>query len=385
LPDVIVTLILEGDAVTGLLNFDHPQAAQIIIQGLPPVTFEPESTSVFQIVPGAVLVDLTMIPSQLAQFPIGSHITIDNVVGWPIGNPGPNQPGELVRWTGTWPVVAHVQNQWGNNARIQITDWGGNFPTVAMVPKQCRWRSFPTIVQVSGPGSIQFYSDGYTFNDVLFLGQGGAQTGLTIHGILNLNECVVIGFTINGIYGGYRAVVFNENLFLCSNGGGIYLERGAILEGDLAPNDSTTYVTGNSGVGVTASNSQIAFNPLFCSGNGNGGVVLNKMAFLEVDNSQIFYNAGIGLFATAQSLATGQTNTLTTNTLHDVAVADDALIKMAASSVYNLGSPNGQMNPDGSRIELTTGPAPSPTAAPTPHPARRERQQRGRQRRDAVR
>jgi len=380
LPDVTVTLTLDGDAVTGLLNFEHPQASQIIIQGQPPVTFEPESTSIFQAIPGAVLVDITMIPSQLAQFPVGSYITIDNVVGWPLGNPGLNQPGPLVRWTGTWPVVAHVQNQYGNNARIQITDWGPNFPTnVVMVPKQCRWRSFPTVVQVSGPGSIQFYSDGYTFNNVLFLGQSLASTGLTVHGILNLNDCAVVGFTWAGIYGGYRAVIFDENLFLCSNEYGIVLQRGAIWEGDLSPSNTTTYVTGNSQVGVISFNSQVAFNPLLASGNGNCGVWLDQQSFLETDNSKLIYNKNVGLYATAKSLATGQSNTMANNQFYDVAVADDGLVKMVSSSVLNLGSPNNQMNPDGSRIELSGSPAPAPSSATTAaRPVRRERRQPGR-------
>ena len=84
---------------------------------------------------------------------------------------------------------------------------------------------------------------------------------------------------------------------------GLTSDGGAIWEGDLSPNDSTTYVTGNSGIGVTLSNSQVAFNPLFASGNGSGGVALNNMAFLELDNSKIISNRSDGLFATSQSLA----------------------------------------------------------------------------------
>jgi hypothetical protein len=96
------------------------------------------------------------------------------------------------------------------------------------------------------------------------------------------------------------------------------------------------------------------------------------MAFLELDNSKIISNQGDGLFATSQSLASGQTNTISANALYDVEVADDALVKLIASSVYNLSSPNNVMNPDGSRIELSTAslPAPSPSF-PTPYPVRR--------------
>jgi hypothetical protein len=356
LPDVTVTITLDGDAVTGLLTFDHPQASQIVITGRPPLTFQPESTSVFQTVPGAILIDITMIPTQLAQFPIGSFITIDNIVGWPLGVTTPNQPGGLVRWAGTWPVVAHVQNQFGNNARIQITDWAPNFPTTPMVPLQARWRSFPTIVQVSGSGSLQFYSDGYTFNEVLFVGQSLAATGLTVHGILNLNDVAIVGFANNGIYGGYRAVIFDKNLYLCSNGTGLFLERGAIWEGDLSPSDSTTFIVGN-GTGLVANNAQIGLNPLFASGNQSNGVSLNKLSFLELDNSKIIYNGGDGLYAVAQSLASGQSNTVSNNTTWDLEVADDGLIRMVATSVLKLASPNGFMNPDGSRIELTTAPS----------------------------
>jgi hypothetical protein len=353
LPDVTVTLTLDGDAITGLLNFEHPQAAQIVIQGQPPIEFEPESTSIFQNIPGAILIDLTMVPSQLAQFPIGSFITIDNIVGWPLGVTTPNQPGALVRWAGTWPVVDHVQNQYGNNARIQITDWGANFPTTVMVPKQARWRALQTVVQVSGAGAVQFYSDGYTLNSILFLGQSLAQTGLTVHGILNLNDVAITGFVANGIYGGYRAVIFDKNLYLCSNGVGLALDRGAIFEGDLSPSDTTTFIVGN-GTGVTAFNVQVNLNPLFASGNQLNGVVLNKMAFLELDNSKILYNGGTGLSASAQSLASGQSNTVSNNATWDLAVADDGLIRMVATSALNLASPNGFMNPDGSRIELTS-------------------------------
>jgi hypothetical protein len=86
------------------------------------------------------------------------------------------------------------------------------------------------------------------------------------------------------------------------------------------------------------------------------------MAFLELHNSKIISNRGDGLFATAQSLASGQTNTLSANGPYDVEVADDSLVKMVASSVLNLGSVNNVMNPDGSRIELSTGvPAPTPS------------------------
>jgi hypothetical protein len=133
-----------------------------------------------------------------------------------------------------------------------------------------------------------------------------------------------------------------------------HLRRGPIWEGDLSPNDSTTHVTGNAGTGVTLSDSQVAFNPLFASGNGLGGVSLSKLTFLELDNSKIFYNAGDGLFATSNSLASGQSNTISTNTTWDVEVADDSLVKMIASSVYNLASANNVMNADGSRIELST-------------------------------
>ena len=86
------------------------------------------------------------------------------------------------------------------------------------------------------------------------------------------------------------------------------------------------------------------------------------MAFLEPDNSKIISNRGDGVFATSQSLASGQTNTLSANAPYDVEVADDSLVKMAASSVLNLGSMNNVMNTDGSRIELSTGvPTPTPS------------------------
>jgi hypothetical protein len=354
LPDVTVTLTLNGDAITGLVTFDHPQASQIVIQGVPPITFEPESTFVFQVVPGAVLVDITMIPTQLAQFPVGSFITIDNIVGWPLGVTTPNQPGDLVRWAGTWPVIDHVQNQFGNNARIQITDWTPNFPTTPMVPLQARWRSFQTKVQVSGSGSIQFYSDAYTFNDVLFVGQSKAQNGLIVHGILNLNDCAGVGFSSIGVYGSYRAVISNQNLYVCSNAYGIYLDRGAIWEGDLSPSDTVTYATGNSAVGVTSEHSQIALNPLFCSGNGIYGVVVDRMSYLDLNNSKIVSNKVVGLYTAAQSLTSGQTNTIASNSTYDLQVADDGLIRLYATSALKLASPNNSMNPDGSRIELTT-------------------------------
>jgi hypothetical protein len=86
------------------------------------------------------------------------------------------------------------------------------------------------------------------------------------------------------------------------------------------------------------------------------------MAFLELDNSKIIRNQGDGLFATSQSLASGQTNTPSANAPYDVEVADDSLVKMVASSVLNLGSPNNVMNTHGSRIELSTGvPTPTPS------------------------
>jgi hypothetical protein len=224
-----------------------------------------------------------------------------------------------------------------------------------MVPKQARWRSFQTVVQVTGSGSIQFYSDGYTWNEVLFIGQSGAITGLTVHGILNLNDCAVCGFVINGIYGGYRSVVFDKNLYLCSNGLGLFLERGAIWEGDLSPSDTTTFITGNRANGVRATNGQLAFNPLFCSGNGANGIFLEKQAFLELDTI-------------TKSLASGQSNTVSNNTGYDLAVADDGLIVMTSTSALNLGSPNLQMNPDGSRIEITAPPPPTVTPfGPAPH------------------
>jgi hypothetical protein len=69
----------------------------------------------------------------------------------------------------------------------------------------------------------------------------------------------------------------------------------------------------------------------------------------------------LGLFATSQSLASGQTNTISANAPYDVEVADDSLVKMVASSVLNLGSTNNVMNPDGSRIELSSPPAPTPS------------------------
>jgi hypothetical protein len=103
------------------------------------------------------------------------------------------------------------------------------------------------------------------------------------------------------------------------------------------------------------------------------------MAFLELDNSKIISNGGVDLSVTAQSLASGQSNTLANNAGYDVAMADNGLVQMVATSVYNLGSLNNVMNSNGSRIEISaaasSAPIAAPLTAPAPLPTRRERRQ----------
>lgn len=352
LPGVIVTVTVDGDNINGLVNFNHPQASQIVFQGQTPLTLNPVSTSVSQSVPGAVFVDIALGVTDMANVPVGSYIVIDKVVAYPAGS---NTPiGDLRRWIGAWPVIAQLTYLNGQAARIQITDWGTNFPTAPMVPTQARWRVLPTVVNMTGGANLYFGSDGYTFNDIAFIGAANAQTALTLRGVLNLNTVVISGFKANGIYSSYRSILNTADVYSCGNTTGLYLERQAVLVGDTSPSNTILCLSGNSSNGLSGfSSADGVVNPLFCTGNNVNGITFTNLSNLEVYNSYILAN-GVGINSTTGSLVSGNTNTISESTGNDLQVSDSATVRMTSTSAFNLGTPNGQLNSDGSRIELST-------------------------------
>jgi hypothetical protein len=334
-PGVGVTINLpSSSAITSLLLLNHPQAAQITLQGLPPHTFVPANTAIFSSSPGTVLMDVFLSIEDRGAFNIGDIILIDGTTP------------AYRRWNGAWPVVSLASG----SIRIQITDWGLNFPTAAILPAQSRWRKMGSLITVTGANTLQIYSDGATLNNLAFVGASNALSALGIFAEVTLNTIAVSGFTGDGISAGWRAVLNADDLFSCSNKTGLSLGREALINGDTNPGSTAVYLNGNYN-GLSAFNGRGRINPLFAVGNQNIGLFLDKAAVLEILNSYLLENT-TGLSATTNSSATGNTNTITTNSNLDILVGDGALVKMSSTSALRLGSPNKTLNPDGSRIDL---------------------------------
>jgi hypothetical protein len=250
------------------------------------------------------------------------------------------------RWNGAWPVISTT----ATSMRIQITDWGANYPTQSLLPQQSRWRVMRSVVTVTGPNNLSVYSDGAMINNVAFVGQSNAVSPLSVFGKLYLNVVAITGFTGNGIYAGWGAILDVNDLFSCSNGSGLYLTREALLNAETNPGSTALYLNGNTN-GFIALNGKGRINPLYAVGNANAGLDLDKASVIEILNSYLQDNI-IGLSATTNSTATGNTNTITQNSQFDIVVSDGALIKMSVTSALLLGSPNQTLNADGSRIDL---------------------------------
>jgi hypothetical protein len=335
MPGVGVNINLPyASSITTLLLLNHPQAAQITIQGIPPYTFSPANTAVFSSSPGAVLMDVFLSAEDRGNFNVGDILLIDGTTP------------AFRRWNGAWPVVSTT----ATSARIQITDWGANYPTATLLPQQSRWRQMKSFVTVTGANSLKIYNDGATINNVAFVGQSNAVNALGVYAEVNLNTVAIVGFTGDGLAAGWRAVLNVNDLFNCSNKIGLRLEREALINGDTNPGSTGVYLNGNS-TGLSALNGRGRINPLFAVGNAGTGLFLDKAAVIEVLNSYLQNNAS-GLSATTNSSALGNTNTITTNTNKDIVVSDGALVKMSSTSALNLGSPNKTLNADGSRIDL---------------------------------
>ena len=335
MPDVGVTIQLPyQSAITNLLLLNHPQAAQITIQGIDPYHFSPAMTHIFSSSPGAVLMDITTSLEDRGAFNVGDIILIDSTTP------------TFRRWNGAWPVVSTTATTF----RILISDWGANYPTQSLLPAQSRWRQMKSIVTVTGPGNLSVYSDGATINNVAFVGQSNAVSPLSVFGKLYLNVVAISGFTGNGLYGGWGAILDVNDLFSCSNGSGLHLTREALLNAETNPSSTGLYLNGNTN-GFSALNGKGRINPLFAVGNANTGLFLDKASVLEILNSYLQNNFS-GLSATTASTATGNTNTITDNGQIDIIVSDGALVKMSTTSAVNLSSPNKVLNADGSRIDL---------------------------------
>ena len=335
-PGVDVTIALPyASSITSLLLLNHPQAAQITIQGITPYTFVPANTAIFSSSPGTVLMDVFLSPDDQGAFNVGDTILIDATTA------------AYRRWNGAWTVVSLT----ASSIRIQITDWGTLFPTANILPQQTRFRLMKSFVTITGPNALQIYSDGATINNVAFVGQSNAVNALGIFAEVYLNAVSVTGFTGNGINAGWRAVLNVNDLFACSNNNGLALEREALINGDTNPGSTAVYLNGNSNNGLAAFNGRGKINPLFAVGNAATALFLDKAAMVEIVNSYLQNNA-TGLSATTNSSAVGNTNTITINSSKDIIVSDGALVKMSSTSAILLGSPNKTLNADGSRIDL---------------------------------
>ena len=336
-PSVTVNLNLVGpSAITNLLVLNHPQSSRIVVQGLPLTVLVPVSTQVFSIVPGAVLMDVFIDTADFsaANFQVGDLIVIDQTTAL------------YQRWTGAWPIVSTTLT----SIRIQITDWGANFPLTALFAQQTRFRLLNSLVTVTGTGAVQIYGDGLTFNNVGFVGAGNAPTGLTCYGIVNLNTVAFTNFVLSGVSVATRGGLNTQDLFACSNQYGIYLEKQGILNADYSPNSTATYLNGNV-VGLAQSRSAISkLNPLYAVGNQQFGVSLERHALADLYNSVILAN-GTGLSATMESTATGNSNIIAGNVM-DITVSGLSLVKMPGTSALTLATPNKTLNPDGSLIDL---------------------------------
>jgi hypothetical protein len=252
----------------------------------------------------------------------------------------------FLRWSGAWQIVSLT----ASSLRLQITDWGANYPTLGWLPQQSRFRLMQSLVTVTGPNQLQLQSDGLTINDVGFIGQNNSVHALYLNGEINLNTVSATGFGAGAIYTGYRGILNAADLFSCSNVNGITLDRGAVLNGDLNPSGTGIYLCGNTN-GLYALNSQSRINPLFATGNANCGLALDRRGVADITNGYLENNA-YGVWATTEGVAVGNTNTITSNATYDISVSDGALVKMSVTSALKLSSPNQTLNADGSRIDL---------------------------------
>ena len=363
MPGNTVTLTLtEDDSISSLFVIDHPQLSQIVIQGAPTYTFVPLDTNTFSQVPGQVLMDIYLESYDFALINVGDTILVDQIGAAAFAAIEGQNITDFTRWNGAWQVISKSTiltdpniNLGPNNTssiRIVITDWSPNFPLLDLRQQEVRFRLMGSVVTVAGNGSLQLYSDGLTINNVAFVGQSNALTGLTCYGITNLNTVATIGFQANGVYSGTRGVLNAQDLFSCSNLNGVYMERGSILNGDLNPNGSGIYLNGNSNAGLLQLNSSSEIKPLFATGNQNFGVSLNKKSNADLYNCFI-QNNGTGLSIIGESTATGNTNTISTNALNDIFVYDLSLVQMTMTSNFNTSSSIGVVTPDGSLIDIS--------------------------------
>jgi len=333
-PGVEVTIAFPyASAVTSLVLLNHPQAAQITLQGVTPHTFVPASTAIFSSSPGTVLMDVFLSPDDQGAFNVGDIILIDQTTP------------AYRRWNGAWTVVSMTASA----IRLAITDWGTLFPTAAILPQQTRFRRMKSYLTVTGSNALQLYADGATIKNLAFVGQN-ALNALGIFAEVTLNTVSVTGFTDNGVSAGWRAVLNVDDLFACSNTNGLFLTREALINGDTNPGSTAVYLNGNTN-GLVALNGRGRINPLFAVGNANTALSLDKAAVVEIINSFLLNNI-TGLSATTNSSALGNTNTIIGNSSKDIIVSDGALVKMSSTSAVLLGSPNKTLNADGSRIDL---------------------------------
>jgi hypothetical protein len=336
MPEVQVTINLPADsAITTSLSLNHPQASQITIQGITPYTFVPSGTVLFSSSPGAVLMDVDLSIEDRGAFDIGDIILIDQTTP------------AFHRWNGAWTIISVAATSF----RLQITDWGVLFPTTAWLPQQSRFRLMKSVITVSASNQLVVYNKGATINNVAFIGQGNANCPLTALEQINLNTVSATGFG-TGIYAAFEGMLNIQDLFCCSNQNGLTLDRGATLNANYSPSSTGCYLNGNSNVGHVVFNAQSRINPLYAVGNRYHGLYLDRAAAVDILNSYLQNNGYYGLFATTDSSATGNTNTITANSYQDIAVSDGALVKMSSTSAMVLGSPNRQLNADGSRIDL---------------------------------
>jgi hypothetical protein len=327
-------------AITSYLNFNHPQASQITIQGITPYTFSPAASSIFSVSPGAVLMDVQVSPEDRGSFNVGDIVLIDSTTP------------TFRRWNGAWSVISTTATSF----RILITDWGSAYPTNALQPQQSRWRQMKSLVTVTANNALALYGKGATIKNLAFIGQlpapglNQANCPLVALDLVNLRVVSATNFA-TGLYAAIGGVINGQDLFCSSNQNGLTIDRGGSLNANFLPSSTGVYVTGNSNCGFEAVNAQARINPLYAVGNKTYGIYLDRAAAMDIINSFIQKNQ-YGVVATTDSVSTGNTNTITTNVTNDVFVSDGALVKMSSTSAVLLNYPNKVLNADGSRIEL---------------------------------
>jgi hypothetical protein len=79
IPGVEVTIAFPyTSSITSLVLLNHPQAAQITIEGITPHTFSPEETRIFSYSPGAVLMEVFLSAVDLGSFNMVDIVLIDD-------------------------------------------------------------------------------------------------------------------------------------------------------------------------------------------------------------------------------------------------------------------------------------------------------------------